>query len=86
MNEAIKHLQLIGTDAIFVLGVPTFYPKFGFVVSDKQTPYPAFTTGEDWMALELTGGILQNLNGKTIAVEPFMKPVFGIPRSGLIKF
>ena len=73
MDTSIEHLKSIGTDAVFVLGVPTFYPRYGFVPTDKQTPFPdLLTVPEAWMALELTAGSVENLSGKTIAITPFM--------------
>ncbi len=73
METSIKHLRFIGTDAVFVLGVPTFYPLFGFVPTDKETPYPdLLTIPEAWMTLELTAGSVEKLGGKTLAIAPFM--------------
>ncbi|WP_170336159.1 GNAT family N-acetyltransferase [Ruegeria arenilitoris] len=73
MEASINHLKSIGTDALFVLGVPSFYPRFGFTPTDKQTPYPdLLTTPEAWMTLELTAGSVEKLSGKTIAITPFM--------------
>ncbi len=75
MEASIKHHRSVGTDAVFVLGVPTFYPRYGFVPTDKQTPYPdLMSTPEAWMALELTEGSLQKLSGKTAAIPQFMQP------------
>ncbi|CUK03849.1 putative acetyltransferase [Ruegeria denitrificans] len=31
MEASIEHLSSVGADAVFVLGVPTFYPRYGFV-------------------------------------------------------
>ena len=73
METSIAHLKSIGTDAVFVLGVPTFYPRYGFVPTDKETPYPdLLTVPEAWMALELTEGTVGNLSGKTMAIPQFM--------------
>lgn len=75
MKTSIEHLQSIGTDAVFVLGVPAFYPRYGFVPTDKQTPYPdLLTVPEAWMALELTSGTFEKLSGKTKAIQQFMQP------------
>ena len=75
METSIEHLKSIGTDAVFVLGVPTFYPRYGFVPTDKQTPYPDLLTAhEAWMALELTAGAVEKLSGKTKAIPQFMQP------------
>ena len=77
METSIERLKSIGADAVFVLGVPSFYPQFGFVPTDKQTPYPELLTiPESWMVLELTEGKVKPLQGKTHAVESFMQPDF----------
>lgn len=74
METSINHLKSIGTDAVFVLGVPTFYPRYGFVPTDKQTPYPdLLTVTEAWMGLELIPGSVEKLSGQTIAIPQFMK-------------
>lgn len=75
MVSAIDHLKSNGTDAIFVLGVPSYYPRYGFVPTNLQTPYPELLTiPEAWMVLELTSGIAKQLSGNTIAVDEFMIP------------
>lgn len=75
METSIEHLKRVGTDAVFVLGVPSFYPRFGFVPTDKQTPYPdLMTLPEAWMVLELTPGAVAPLEGRTRAVPEFMQP------------
>ncbi len=75
MKNAINHLTSIGAEVVFVLGVPDFYPKFGFEITDKETPYPHLLSyKESWMALEIIKGSLKKLSGKTKAVEPFMQP------------
>lgn len=75
MESGIERLRTIGADAVFVLGVPTFYPRYGFVPTDKQAPYPDLMQAtEAWMALELTAGVVKQLNGPTAAIPQFMHP------------
>ena len=75
MKTGIQLLKDQGCNAIFVLGVPTYYPRYGFEPTAKQTPYPELLTmPEAWMVLELSAGVLTRLNGVTKAVEPFMIP------------
>lgn len=75
METSIGHLKSIGADAVFVLGVPGFYPRYGFAPTDKQTPYPdLLTLPASWMMLELKAGSAGPLSGRTLAVEPFMQP------------
>ena len=77
MQKGIEHLKSSGTDAIFVLGVPTYYPRYGFVPTDKPTPYPdLLTMPEAWMVLELNQGVAKSLSGETTAITPFMNPIF----------
>ena len=73
METSINRLASVGTDAVFVLGVPAFYPKYGFAPTDKQTPYPdLLTVPEAWMALDLSPGTVDQLSGPTTAIPPFM--------------
>lgn len=75
MQASIKHLKSIGADAIFVFGIPTYYPQYEFVQTDKQTPYPELLTiPEAWMVLELNCGVVGHLSGETLAVDAFMNP------------
>lgn len=75
MERGIEHLTSIHADAVFVLGVPDFYPRYGFVPTDKQTPYPELLTMPiSWMELELKPGSATALDGKTIAAAPIMEP------------
>ncbi|TQV77701.1 GNAT family N-acetyltransferase [Denitrobaculum tricleocarpae] len=74
MEASTEHLRSIGVDAVLVLGVPTFYPRYGYVPTDKQTPYPDLQAPTDaWMVLELTPGTLAKLSGPTKAAPPFMR-------------
>ena len=63
MQMGIQLLQAQGCNAIFVLGVPTYYPRYGFEPTTKQTPYPELLTmPEAWMVLELSAGVLTRLD------------------------
>jgi predicted N-acetyltransferase YhbS len=80
METSIAHLKSIGAEAVFVLGVPGFYPRYGFAPTGKQTPYPELLTmPEAWMVLELTPGALAPLGGRTRAVAPFIPPALWDP-------
>ncbi|MEW2913744.1 N-acetyltransferase [Leisingera sp. JC11] len=77
METGISRLRAVGTDAVFVLGVPAYYPQHGFVPTGKQTPYPdLLTVPEAWMVLELTPGAVEPLSGRTTAVEPIMPAAY----------
>lgn len=75
IETGINHLESLEADAVFVLGIPTYYPQYGFVPTDKKTPYPSLLTmREAWMILELKKGAANQLSGDTVAIEPFMQP------------
>lgn len=77
METGIAHLKSLGSDAVFVLGIPDFYPLYGFTPARQETPYPTLlTVYEAWMALELTPGVLARLDGPTKAIDPFMQSHF----------
>lgn len=77
MEQGIAAVRSTGAAAIFVLGVPGFYPRYGFTPTDKQTPFPELlATPEAWMVRELRPGAVQALGGATRAVAPFMVPEF----------
>lgn len=76
MEKSIAHLKSMGTQAIFVLGVPDYYPKYGFVLAEQPTPYPELLTmPQAWMVLELQKGAVEQLSGPTLAIKPFMNPL-----------
>lgn len=58
-----------GTDIIFVLGHPEYYPRFGFVPAHPLGLFPPFPVSPQnaWMVLNLQGGVL-DLNWSEIAV------------------
>lgn len=77
MKAAQAELSECGMDAAFVLGVPGFYPRFGYHPTALETPYPdLLTIPASWMALELTPGTLARIGGQTRAAEPLMNPAF----------
>ncbi|MTI11171.1 GNAT family N-acetyltransferase [Curvivirga aplysinae] len=77
IEKGAAHLRSIGADAIFVLGYPKYYAANGFVPTYILPPYPELTTYlEAWKIRELKKGAMNGINGKTIAVDPIMKPEF----------
>lgn len=57
-----------GIDMIVVLGHPAYYPRFGFSAQTAQTLKAPFS-GDDFMALELTGDILKG-EGAVVTYPP----------------
>jgi len=68
MEEAIKNSKEIGMDALFLLGNPNYYGRFGFKVSNLESDYDA----EYFQELELTKGCLVNLKSKITYANAFM--------------
>lgn len=70
IREALSRAQQGGWQAVFVLGEPAYYTRFGFSVAlaaKFETPYPK----EYFMALELRPGALETLNGAVVYAAPF---------------
>lgn len=64
VREGLAACRDAGADAVFVLGHPTYYPRFGFsptqdygIVGEYDAPPEAF------MAIELTPGALDGVTG-----------------------
>lgn len=68
INEGLKQLQTSGTELVFVLGHPDYYPRCGFApagVQGFEAPYPIPEEhSEAWMVQELNGDVLGRVNGK----------------------
>lgn len=67
VRAGLEECHRLGTDAVFVVGHPTYYPRFGF----KSASGLGFTcefevTDEAFMVAELTAGIL---TGRTATVH-----------------
>jgi len=57
--------------AVAVLGHPQFYRRFGFTSELARSLKSPFGGGEEWMALELVPGSLQNIAGTVVYPPPF---------------
>ncbi len=69
IREGLRRAKEIGWRAVFLLGEPDYYSRFGFRVDSAagfETPYPA----EFFMALELKPGALAQ-KGPVIYAAPF---------------
>ena len=67
INEGLRMLKENGTELVFVLGHPTYYPRCGFIPAGKQgyeAPYHIPEEhAEAWMVQELNGDVLKNNSG-----------------------
>lgn len=73
VQAGLKACRKKKVKAIFVLGHPEFYSKFGFTPRIAQPFESPFGGGEAWMGLELEPHYLINLKGKAEFSEPFLK-------------
>lgn len=68
INEGLRLLKESGTELVFVLGHPTYYPRCGFIPAGKQgydAPYPIPEEHADaWMVQGLTGEVMSQNSGR----------------------
>ena len=68
INEGLRLLKESGTELVFVLGHPTYYPRCGFMPAGEQgfeAPYPIPEEhAAAWMVQELSGDVLKKYSGK----------------------
>lgn len=68
INEGLRVLKASGTELVFVLGHPTYYPRCGFIPAGEQgfeAPYPIPKEhAEAWMIQELNGDVMEKNSGK----------------------
>ncbi len=80
VEAGFKSLSKLGTDLVFVLGHPTYYPRFGFLPANDfglEAPYPIAEHHADaWMVKELKPGILSHLKGKVNCAAAMMRPEY----------
>ncbi|KPA15443.1 GNAT family acetyltransferase [Candidatus Magnetomorum sp. HK-1] len=78
INEGLERLKKSGTDLVFVLGHPGYYPRCGFVTAGRlgfEAPYPIPDEHADaWMVQELKKGIIGNVTGKFQCPEVLNQP------------
>lgn len=70
VREGILRCRTLGYPAIFVLGHPEFYRRFGFrheLTTAFECPY----SGPAFLAMELRDGSLRRKKGEIIYSEPF---------------
>ncbi|ART75056.1 GNAT family N-acetyltransferase [Sutcliffiella horikoshii] len=74
IREAIQRAIALRHTSIIVLGHKDYYPKFGFKRADLwniSAPFPV--PAESFMALELTEGSLQHVQGTVVYPKEFME-------------
>jgi putative acetyltransferase len=78
INEGLRLLKESGTELVFVLGHPTYYPRCGFIPAGEQgfeAPYPIPEEhAEAWMVQELNDGVIKNNSGKVQCSKVLNEP------------
>ena len=68
MTAVINESKKMGMDALFLLGDPNYYKRFGFVVSTLKNDYSV----ENFQELELTEDCLVNIKSKVTYANAFL--------------
>ena len=78
INEGLRLLKESGTELVFVLGHPTYYPRCGFIPAGGQgfeAPYPIPEEhAEAWMIQELNDDVIKNNSGKVQCSKVLNEP------------
>lgn len=80
IRESLFSLHGAGAELVFVLGHPTYYPRFGFLpagVRGFEAPYPIAAKNADaWMVQELNSGLIGRISGKVECCNVFKDPQY----------
>ena len=80
IREGLRRLQDAGTDLVFVLGHPGYYPRYGFApagVRGFEASYPIPEKNADaWMVQELRPGVIGRVSGKVRCAKMLDKPEY----------
>ncbi|NEN89218.1 MAG: N-acetyltransferase [Okeania sp. SIO3H1] len=80
IKNGLDILSKSGVDLVFVLGHPTYYPRFGFKPAGNlgfEPSYPIPEKNADaWMVQELRPGIIGNFSGKIICADSLDDPKY----------
>ena len=64
LREGLDHCRILGHKAVVVVGLPNYYPRFGFTSAKARgLEAPFAVPDEAFMALELTAGALDGISG-----------------------
>jgi putative acetyltransferase len=78
INEGLRRMTAARVDLVFVLGHPTYYPKYGFStagIKGFEAPYP-IPPGNSaaWMVQELRPGIFERVRGQVLCADALNNP------------
>lgn len=74
----LEILSKAGVDLVFVLGHPTYYPRYGFEPAgnlgfDAPYPIPEQDSGA-WMVIALKPGLIGKFRGRVVCADQLDKP------------
>jgi len=79
IDRGLALLTAANTDLVFVLGHPTYYPRFGFVPAGErgfEAPYPIEEKNAGaWMVLPLANE-LPDASARVVCADVMMKPEY----------
>lgn len=80
IKEGLKKLKTMGVELVFVLGHPSYYPKYGFSIAGINgfdAPYPISPENSGaWMVQELHAGTVEDVSGQVICAEALNDPKY----------
>lgn len=80
INQGLKLLSEAGTDLVFVLGHPEYYPRYGFKPASHlgfEAPYPIPDKHTNaWMVQALRPGLIGSISGKVVCADAMNKPEY----------
>jgi putative acetyltransferase len=78
IKAGLEKLSGSGVDLVFVLGHPSYYPRYGFEPAGAlgfQAPYPIAEKNADaWMVQELRDGFFKTVRGTVICADALNQP------------
>lgn len=78
VSEGLSNLARSGVNLVFVLGHPSYYPRFGFIPAGEKgfaAPYPIPEKNADaWMVLSLRGELPARYTGTVICAQVLDHP------------
>lgn len=80
IKDGLERLAASGTDLVFVLGHPGYYPRHGFRTAGAlgfEAPYPIPEKDADaWMVQELNPGLIGRIKGKIACADVLNRPEY----------
>lgn len=80
INEGLRLLKDAGTELVFVLGHPSYYPRCGFIPAGRlgyEAPYHIPDENADaWMVLGLVGDVMEKFSGRVKCAKVLDEPQY----------